>query len=130
RFSYLAKSESTTSHIGVSMTPGAMALTLMRCLISSSPMLWVRLMTAAFAAPARLTREIDDLTPLAGGNHVTGNDLAGEQKPAGVDAKLAVEIGFGNLGQRRHVKDARSIHQDVDAPEPGDNGRGHLRDGS
>ena len=38
------------SHIGVSMTPGAMALTLMRDLISSSAQLCVIEITAALVA--------------------------------------------------------------------------------
>ena len=39
RFPRTAKRASTSSHIGVSITPGAIALTLMRCLMSSSPAL-------------------------------------------------------------------------------------------
>ncbi len=64
--------------------------------------------------------EVDDAA--AGGlvDHRQAGVLTGEEGAEGVDLKVAADVGGGDLFEGFGRPDGRGIHQDVDAPEAGE----------
>ena len=119
------------------MTPGAMPLTLILCLIRARP---GRLGQAddrglggaidrdqRLAAPAGLAGEVDDLAAAPCSTICAGHRLQREEQALHIDGELPVVALLGDLQQRRHVEDGGIVDQDVDAARRGDDLRAPWR---